>query len=240
MFNTEIIKNKNAFVSGATGAIGKAIAIDLAKSGCNLFLTATDYISLEKLATELSIHNVNVTYAAANLSNKNDIYYVINEVKRSNIAVDIIINSAGIWPKMSLFDIQDADYEDVMNINFQAAFIFIREFSKSMVQREWGRIVNIGSSSAYFGFGETSLYCASKHALLGFSRSIHDELKQYNVRTFCISPSSTKSKMSENDQKQDHSTFLDPSDVAEYVIFAISHNSNIVSDEIFLKRMFIR
>tara|TARA_B110000008_G_scaffold257902_1_gene276445 strand:+ start:1731 stop:2453 length:723 start_codon:yes stop_codon:yes gene_type:complete len=240
MFDTGIIKNKNAFVTGSTGAIGKAIAIGLAKTGCNLFLTATDYKSLEKLAIELSIYDVNVSYAVANLSNKDEIYYVIDEVKRLNISIDIIINSAGIWPKMSLFDIQDEDYEDVMNINFRAAFIFIREFSKNMVQRDWGRIVNIGSSSAYFGFGETSLYCASKHALLGFSRSIHDELKQHNVRTFCISPSSTKSKMSEIDKKQDHSTFLDPSDVAEYIIFAISHNSNIVSDEIFLKRMFIR
>ena len=53
--------------------------------------------------------------------------------------------------------------------------------AKDMVKSKWGRIVNIGSSSAYFGHGETSLYCASKHALLGFSRSIHDELKQFNL-----------------------------------------------------------
>ena len=69
---------------------------------------------------------------------------------------------------------------------------------------------------------------------------IAEELKQYNVRTFCISPSSTQSKMSVDDKNQDYSTFLDPGDVAKYVLFAISHNSNIVSDEIFLKRMFIR
>ena len=240
MFDNEILKGKNAFISGATGGIGSAIAIDLAKSGCNLFLTSTNQNTLEKLATDLSIYNVNVSYASANLSDKDSVYYVIEEAKRLLNSIDIIINSAGIWPNMSLFDIQDEDYDDVMNLNFRAAFIFIREFSKDMVKGEWGRIVNIGSSSAYFGFGKTSLYCASKHALLGLSRSIHDELKQYNVRTFCISPSSTQSKMSVDDKNQDYSTFLDPGDVAKYVLFAISHNSNIVSDEIFLKRMFIR
>jgi len=72
------------------------------------------------------------------------------------------------------------------------------------------------------------------------SRSIHDELKQYNVRTFCISPSSTQSKMGLATKDQDYSTFLDPNDVAKYVIFAISHDSNIVSEEIFLKRMIIQ
>ena len=166
-----------------------------------------------------------------------------NVGSRAGVAVgsiDIIINSAGIFPNMSLFDIQDKDYDDVMDVNFRAAFIFIREFSKDMVKGEWGRIVNIGSSSAYIGHGETSLYCASKHALLGLSRSIHDELKQYNVRTFCISPSSTQSKIGLATKNQDFSTFLDPSDVAKYVVFAISHNSNIVSEEILLKRMIIQ
>jgi short-subunit dehydrogenase len=84
------------------------------------------------------------------------------------------------------------------------------------------------------------MYCATKHALLGFSRAIHDELKEHNVRTLCISPSSTQSKMGLATKGQDYSTFLDPSDVAEYVVFAISFDSNIVSEEIFLKRMIVQ
>ena len=240
MFDIGILQGKSAFISGATGGIGKAVAVALAKSGCSLFLTATDQNVLEKLATELSVYNVNIDYAAGNLSNKDNVYYVIDKAKKSLGSIDIVINSAGIFPNMSLFDIQDKDFDDVMDLNFRAAFIFIREFSKDMVKGEWGRIVNIGSSSAYVGHGETSLYCASKHALLGLSRSIHDELKQYNVRTFCISPSSTQSKIGLATKNQDFSTFLDPSDVAKYVVFAISHNSNIVSEEILLKRMIIQ
>jgi fengycin family lipopeptide synthetase B len=240
MFDTEILKDKGAFISGATGAIGKAIATDLAKSGCNLFLTSTDNSSLEVLAKELSIYNVNIAYSAANLVDKTEIYTVIDDAKNSLDSIDILVNSAGIFPNMSLLEIQDQDYENVMAVNFRAPFIFIREFSKDMVKNEWGRIVNIGSSSSYFGYAETSLYCASKHALLGLSRSIHDELKQYNVRTFCISPSSTQSRMGLTTKNQDYSTFIDPSDISKYVVFVISHNSNIVSEEIFLKRMIIQ
>ena len=240
MFDIEILQGKKAFISGATGGVGKAIAMDLAKSGCNLFLTSTDHNSLEILASELSVYNVNISYDSANFSKKGNVYSTIDKAKKSLGSIDILINSAEIFPNMSLLDIQDKDYDDVMAINFRAAFILMREFAKDMVKNEWGRIVNIGSSSSYFGYGETSLYCASKHALLGLSRSIHDELKQYNVRTFCISPSSTQSKMGLATKNQDYSTFLDPNDVSKYVLFAISHNSNIVSEEIFLKRMIIQ
>jgi 3-oxoacyl-[acyl-carrier protein] reductase len=240
MFDVSELKGKNAFISGATGGIGNAIAYTLAQSGCNLFLTATNQNAIDQLTSDLSVHNVNIYNASANLSNKDEIYTVINRAKKTLGSVDIIINSAGIFPNVGIFEIEDEDYDDVMNLNFRAAFILTREFSKDMVKSKWGRIVNIGSSSAYFGHGETSLYCASKHALLGFSRSIHDELKQFNVRTFCISPSSTQSKMGLATKGQDYSTFLDPEDVAKYVVFAISHNSNIVSEEIFLKRMVVR
>jgi len=139
-----------------------------------------------------------------------------------------------------LFEINDELYLETLNVNFRSAFLFTREFSKGMVKQKWGRIVNIGSSSAYSGFGGTSMYCASKHALLGFSRAIHDELKQYNVRSYYVSPSSTQSKMGLETKGQDYTTFLEPTDIAKYVVFSISFNSNIMTEEIFLKRMVIR
>jgi short-subunit dehydrogenase len=139
-----------------------------------------------------------------------------------------------------LSESSDKLFYETLDINFRSIFIFSREFSKAMIDNRWGRIVNIGSASSYSGYNETSLYCASKHAVLGFSRSIHEELKDKNVRTFCISPSSTKSKMGLNTKGQDYSTFLEPEDVAEYVAFAISFESNIVTNEIFLKRMILR
>jgi 3-oxoacyl-[acyl-carrier protein] reductase len=134
----------------------------------------------------------------------------------------------------------DGVFYETLNVNSRCAFLFARDFAKNMVSQQWGRIVNIGSSSAFSGFRGTSIYCLSKHALLGFSRATHDELKEHNVRTYYVSPSSTQSKMGLATKGQDYSTFLDPSDVAKYVVFVISFDSNIVSEEIFLKRMIVR
>jgi len=234
-----ILDGKTAFVSGATGAIGKSIAYALAERGCNLFLTSTNNKLLEELIELLSHYEITVTAFSGDLTSKKDVNKIIDAAKNYK-SIDILVNSAGVFPNINLFDTSDDDFEKTLNINIRSAFMFTRAFAVEMVKNEWGRIVNIGSSSAYSGFQNTSVYCASKHALLGFSRAIHDELKENNVRTYFISPSSTKSKIGLETIGQDYSTFLDPEDIAKYVVFAISFDSNIMSEEIFLKRRIIR
>jgi NAD(P)-dependent dehydrogenase (short-subunit alcohol dehydrogenase family) len=109
-----------------------------------------------------------------------------------------------------------------------------------MVKNRWGRIINIGSSSAYGGYKNTSLYCASKHALLGFSRALHDELKEHNIRVFCVSPSGTKTAMGKSIKGQNYDTFIDPKDVAEYIAYISSFDNAMISEEIRLNRMILK
>ena len=233
----EVLKGKRAFISGATGGIGKAIAFALAKQGCDLFLTASDRKGLEEVESALSSYNISTSRLPGNLIHKEEVLKIIGAARESLGTIDILVNSAGIFPNISLFDTDDEAFSNTLDINFRSAFLFTRDFAKEMVNQQWGRIVNIGSSSAYSGFKNTSMYCASKHALLGFSRAIHDELKEHNVRTYHVAPSSTQTKMGLATKGQDYSTFLNPNDVAKYVVFAISFDGNIVSEEILLKRM---
>jgi len=129
------------------------------------------------------------------------------------------------------------DFEKCFSVNVRAAFVLCKEFSQGMISKKWGRIVNIASSSAYTGFKNTSIYCSSKHALLGLSRSLHSELKEHNVRTFCVSPGSIKTPMGKSVVGQSYETFLDPSEVAELVVRLISFDSEMISQEIQLHRM---
>jgi fengycin family lipopeptide synthetase B len=238
--DTNSLEGKNAFISGATGAIGKSIALALANCGCNLFLTGNNEERLKNVASLFVNYDIKIFSCSGDLSSKADVYKVIDSANKSFDNIDIVINSAGVFPNAGLFESTDEMLEKTFNINYRSAFIFSREFSKNMVSKGWGRIVNIGSSSSYVGFKETTVYCSTKHALLGMSKAIHDELKQFNVRTLCISPSSTQSQMGLATKGQDYSTFLDSDDVAKYVVFAISFDSNIIAEEIFLKRMIIR
>jgi len=239
----KILNNKNCFLTGATGGIGKCIAMKMAENKCNLFLTSPSTGELKRLKEKLkSVHGngIKVFYKAGDLNKVEDIKRIIEKVRGSLKSIDILINCAGVFPVKSLQDSGLEDYENCFNVNIRAPFLFCKAFSQSMIKNKWGRIVNIGSSSAYSGFKETSIYCASKHALLGLSRSLHDELKKDNIRTFCVSPASVKTEMGKLAKNQNFNTFINPEEIAEYIVFIISFDKEMVSEEIRLNRMIIQ
>jgi len=230
-----ILKNKNCFLTGATGGIGRHIAKKMAEMGCNLFLTSADDEKLEEMKKELV--GIKVVYESGDLSKVEDIEKIINKAKKEFKSIDILINCAGIFSIKPLADCMPEDFENCFDVNIKAPFLFCKAFSEFMVKNKWGRIVNIGSSSSYGGTKNTSLYCASKHAILGFSRALQAELKEHNIRVFCVSPASVKTEMGKRVTWQDYNTFVDPEDIAEYVGFVISFDANMIVDEVRLNRL---
>ena len=236
-----MINNKNALITGATGAIGFEIAKVLLKQEYNLFITGTNESVLSRNLEHLKKSGTGRVFGIpCDLKHKKNVYSLVSAAKKKYKNFDVLINSAGIFPQKEFFEINDSELNNIFNVNIVSPFILTREIAKDMKIKNWGRIVNIGSSSSYYGFKGGSVYCATKHAILGFTRALHEELKQYNIRCYCISPSSTKSKMGQETIGQDYTTFLDADDIAKYVAFTISFDSNIMTEEIFLKRMVVR
>lgn len=242
MISDKILKNRNCFITGATGGIGKNIAAQMASAGCNLFLTSTNSAKLKSLKNKLQSEfgkSLKVIYEAGDLNCIGNIENIISKAREGFGSVDILINCAGVFPVKFLESSEWDDFDACFNVNVRAPFFLAKAFSTGMKKRKWGRIVNIGSSSAYLGFKETALYCASKHALLGLSRALFDELKQFNVRTFCVSPGAVKTKMGRKIKNQNFNTFLEPEEIAKYIKFIISFNGGMVSEEIRLNRVII-
>lgn len=236
----KISDRKNCLITGATGGLGREIAKQLLINNCNLFLTAKNEKRLQKLKNELETYNHNkckISYRSGNLSNLNHIKQIISKVRKDFGSIDILINCAGIFVSKPISKSTLEDFQKVYDVNIRAPFLFCKEFSKDMIKKRWGRIVNMGSSSSYSGFKNGSIYCSSKHAILGLSRAVFNELKSYNIRTFCVSPGSIKTKMGKLSKDQDFSTFLDPSEIAKYIEFVIKFDKDLVSEEIQLNRI---
>ena len=191
------LKNKNCLITGATGGLGTALSIEFAKNNCNLFLTSRNNNNLKILKSQLETQNKTITVKtfSADLSNLTEINNLIKEIRKSYTTIDILINCAGILPIKFIQDSTVDDFDECFNINVLPSIILTKEFSKDMTDQRWGRIVNIASSGAYNGQEKTIIYRASKHSLLGFSKAVHKELRDYNVRTFCISPGPIKTGM---------------------------------------------
>ena len=234
-----IFENKNCLITGATGGMGKEIVKNLAQKGSNLFLTSKNEKKLQSLSEELEAQypGIKIQYDECDLSNPEQLPHLIKKIRNKFSSIDILVNCAGIFLLKSLKESTVQDFKNCFRVNNLAPFILSKEFSNDMIEKKWGRIVNIGSSSSYNGFKNGTIYCASKHSLLGFSRALHDELKENNVRVSCISPASTKTEMAKLSTDQDYETFLDPKDVAEFVIFSISFDKEMTIGESRLNRM---
>ena len=235
----QILCGKNCLITGATGGLGKEIAKEFAKNGCNLFLTGRNNEKLNSLKNELenSVNEIKIDFEDADLSDDGEIQKLIEKVKNTFVNIDILVNCAGVFPVKLLSDSTVEDFENCFSVNVKAAFVLCKEFSQGMISKKWGRIINIASSGAYNGRSKTVVYRASKHALLGLSRSLHSELKEYNVRTFCVSPGSIKTSMGKSVIGQNYETFLNPNEIAELIVRLVSFDNEMISQEIQLSRM---
>jgi NAD(P)-dependent dehydrogenase (short-subunit alcohol dehydrogenase family) len=193
----EIFKGKNAFVTGATGGLGREICILLARYGCNIFMTSTNEEKLISLKNTLKDdYGVDAHYTPANLENADEVQHVCDNVLRTyGDNTDIVINCAGIFPLKSLTDTTLEDYERCMNINVKAPFLFTKQLTAGMRQRRW---------------------------------------------VYSYSPGSIRTDMGATDKRQDFSTFLDPKEVAEYIVFMMSYNTELVSEEVRVNRIVVR
>ena len=239
-----ILKLKNCLITGATGGLGREIAIELAKKECNLFLTARQNKKLEKLNKELEKINKNnlIKYKHCNLQETEELDDLIQKIRAEFNSIDILVNCAGTFPISSISQSTLEQYDSCMNLNVRVPFVLSKEFSKDMIKNGWGRIVNIASSGAYNGLKNSAIYRSSKHALLGLSRSLHNELKEFNVRIFCISPGPIKTDMGKDiikkeNPNENYETFMKPNEIAEFITFVICFDNNLISPEIRLGRI---
>jgi 3-oxoacyl-[acyl-carrier protein] reductase len=231
-----VLEKKTVLITGVTGGIGYEICKKYYEKNSKLVLVGRNNDSLSKIAKEF-----NAEYFCCDFSNLDEVEKIAIEISE-NIQIDILINSAGIFDVVSIEETSIVDIKETFNINFFAPFIFIKQFINSMETRNWGRIINIVSSSAYGAAANTSSYSSSKHALLGLSRGLFNEFKTRGVRVISVSPGSVKTKMGRKVEKlgQIYETFIKPSEVAEYVVYVSSLDDNLIIEEARLNRIEIQ
>lgn len=187
------LTGKVALVTGATGAIGGAIAKALHKMGASLAISGTKIDNLERLSNELE-ERVNIF--ACNLTVQEDVEALVPNVERVfGRGIDILINNAGITRDGLLLRMADEAWQDVMTVNLEAPFRLMRAAVKEMMHNRWGRVVNISSIVGAVGNPGQANYAASKSGLFGLSKSVAMELATRNITVNCVAPGFIDSPM---------------------------------------------
>ena len=232
------LRDRRCLVTGATGGLGREIALAMDRVGCRVFPTGRNPVLIENLAGSLTpVVGHPPPGFAADLRKPAEVEALVAAVRQAFGAIDILVNCAGVFPVRPFLETDNETLDACMQLHVTAPFVLSRAFAGDMVQAGWGRIINIASSSAYAGFRNTTAYCASKHALLGLSRALHDELKHSGVRVFCFSPGSIRSEMARVSVDQDYSTFLDPAEIAAFIVDVVSFDGTMIAEEIRINRM---
>ncbi|MCB1468694.1 MAG: 3-oxoacyl-[acyl-carrier-protein] reductase [Rhizobiaceae bacterium] len=186
------LTGRKALVTGATGGIGEAIARLLHAQGATVGLHGTRVEKLEALAAELGDR---VRLFPADLSNRDEVKALGQKAEAELDGVDILINNAGITKDGLFVRMSDADWDAVLEVNLTAVFRLTRELTHPMMRRRFGRIVNITSVVAVTGNPGQANYIASKAGMIGFTKSLAQEIASRNVTVNCVAPGFIESAM---------------------------------------------
>ena len=179
---------KTVLITGASSGIGREAAIRFAKHGANLVLVARRADLLELLAADLKKFDVTTLVCKCDVSKKGEVRNMVKTVLGRFDAIDILVNNAGfaIYGPVSVLSIDEI--ESQMETNYLGMVYCIKNLLPSMIQNGSGHIVNVASVAASFGLPGIASYCATKHAMLGFSEGLKHELHGTGVGVTVVSP----------------------------------------------------
>jgi NADP-dependent 3-hydroxy acid dehydrogenase YdfG len=223
--------NSIAVVTGASRGIGFAIARRLAQLGASVSVCARDTAKLGAAAAELRQTGAKITAVPADVTRLPQIRVLIKQTLHDLGPIDILVNNAGIGRFGPFHEFGLADWDAVLDTNLKSVFLVSGAVIPSMIERKRGHIINIGSLAGKNAFANGSIYCASKWGLLGMSRCMAEDLRQYGIRVSVISPGSVVTEFSPHEGR-DTSKMLQPDDVAHAVETIVTQSPRSFVSEI--------
>lgn len=231
------LEDKIALITGASRGIGEAIAKRLAKEKINLALIARNEEKLKNLKKELLGENIKVYILPIDLRETNAPKMVIEKVVDYFGGLDILINNAGIAFSKSITETTEEEWDDILNLNAKVPFFLCKYAIPYLKNSQIPTIINISSVVGYKGYINQGAYTASKHALHGFTKVLAQEVHEYGIRVHLISPGGVATDLVEKVRPDlDTSSLIQPSEIAEIIVFLLKFRENAVIDEIQIRR----
>ena len=231
------LNGKKVLVTGASGGIGKAIAMELSSSGADLCLTGRNKSELENLQ---KIIGGNCQIIISDLSNSEGISNLADQAQDIMGQIDILVNNAGITKDNLFMRMSEDDWNEVINLNLNSIFKLTKLLIKGMIKRRYGRIINITSVIGVAGGAGQSNYSASKAGIIAMSKSLAQEVGSRSVTVNSIAPGFIETNMTaelSDDRKEDILRSISvgrlgkPDDIAGAVCFLASDKASYITGQ---------
>ena len=182
------LQGKTAVVTGGTSGIGRALSLGLAEAGADVIATARRQQQVDDTASAIEALGRKTLRIASDVSDRSSLEQVHHAVLDRFGKVDILINCAGIIKRAPTLDFPEEEWANIININLTGTLRASQVFGKNMLERGYGRIVNIASLNSFVALTEVAAYAASKSGVAGLTRSLGVEWSKRGVTVNAVAP----------------------------------------------------
>jgi 3-oxoacyl-[acyl-carrier protein] reductase len=236
------LTGKNAFITGASRGIGRAIALAFAEQGANV---AIHYNSREEdaraVASQIEAWGRSTLVVQADARDGEALKKAWQQAEVELGAIDILVNNAGLLKDSFLAMTSEKAWDEVLDVNLKAAFLLTKLATRTMARRKTGRILNIASQAGQMGDVLRASYCASKAGLIGLTKASARELAAQNITCNAIAPGFIETELlasDENKRETQRKTvplqrFGTPAEVAALAVFLASDEAAYVTGQVY-------
>ncbi|WP_026934974.1 3-oxoacyl-[acyl-carrier-protein] reductase [Christiangramia echinicola] len=238
----KLLEGKNAIITGGSRGIGKGIAEVFAKHGANVAFTYNSSSqSAEELAKELETLGIKAKAYQSNAASFEEAQQLIDRVNEDFGSIDIVVNNAGITKDNLLMRMSEEDFDKVIEVNLKSIFNMTKAVQRTMLKQRSGSIINMSSVVGVTGNAGQANYAASKAGIIGFSKSMAQELGSRNIRTNVIAPGFIETEMTEKLDEKTVQGWRDaiplkrggkPEDIANACVYLGSDLSSYVTGQV--------
>ncbi|MCT6682995.1 3-oxoacyl-[acyl-carrier-protein] reductase [Bacillus velezensis] len=236
-----MLNEKTAVVTGASRGIGRAIALDLAKNGCNVVVNYSgNEAKANEVVDEIKSLGRNAIAVKADVSNSEEVQNMMKVAVAAFSSIDILVNNAGITKDNLLMRMKENEWDDVININLKGVFNCTKAVTRQMMKQRSGRIINVSSIVGVSGNPGQANYVAAKAGVIGLTKSSAKELASRNITVNAIAPGFISTDMTDKLSKEVQDEMLkqiplarfgDPSDISSVVTFLASEGSRYMTGQ---------
>ncbi len=229
------LSGQAAIITGGGRGIGKAIALRLAQEGSDLAIAARTANELNTAAHEIAGLGVRCLTLPMDVTDRAQLEELVETVIREFGRIDILVNNAGGGPpRTPVIKARLTDWDSTLRSNLWATMVLSKLVLSTMIDRQKGAIVNIASLAGKMGKPGEAAYAAAKFGVMGFSQSLFEEVRDYNIKVTTICPGYVDTRLIPPNRRVDRTKMIRPQDVAEVVYSVVTSPASCCPTEIII------